>query len=65
MGKKNKEYIFDPLTLDYRESVVTWRERFRMAGLMFFVSIAVSFFYLWLYTVVFGQELPKTIILKK
>lgn len=65
MGKKNKEYIFDPLTLDYRESVVTWRERLRMAGLMFFVSIAVSFFYLWLYTVVFGQELPKTIILKK
>lgn len=63
--KKNKEYIFDPLTLDYRESVVTWRERLPMLGVLFLISIAVALFYLWLYTMVFNLELPKTTILKK
>ncbi len=65
MGKKNKVYVFDPGTLDYRERVVTWPERLRRGGLWLLGSLLVSIVYLWLYTSVFGLELPKTTLLKK
>ena len=65
MAAKLKEYEFDPETLDYRERVVTFRERFRKVMFVFLSSFAVALFYLWLYVGVFGLELPKTTLLKK
>ncbi len=65
MGKKNKVYVFDSSTLDYRERVVTWRERFHRVALWLLGSFLVAIFYMWLYVGVFGMELPKTTLLKK
>lgn len=65
MGKKNKVYVFDPGTLDYRERIVTWREHLRRGGLWMLGSFLVFLVYLWLYAGVSGLELPKTTLLKK
>ena len=65
MGKKNKVYVFDPGTLDYREHTVSWWARARRWLLFFLGSILVAILYLWLYAGVFGLELPKTTLLKK
>lgn len=65
MGKKSKIYVFDPGTLDYREQVVTWRERAGRFFLFLLGSLLVAIFYLWLYAGVLGLELPKTTFLKK
>ena len=65
MGKKNKDYVFDPGTLDYREHIITWQERARRGALFLLGSLLVAIFYLWLYAGVLGLELPKTTFLKK
>ena len=65
MGKKHREYIFDPQTLSYRENIVSFRQRTRRLLLSFAGSFLVALFYLWLYISVFHLELPKTTMLKK
>lgn len=62
---KNKNYIFNDRTLMYEI-----RKRSRMSQVfksatIFALSVAMSVLYFWLYTSVFGLELPKTVLLKK
>ena len=62
---KSKNYIFNDRTLMYEI-----RKRSRMSQVfksasIFALSIAMSVLYFWLYTSVFGLELPKTVLLKK
>ena len=62
---RNKNYIFNDRTLMYE---IRKRSRmlqvFRSAGVLV-LSVAMSVLYFWLYTSVFGLELPKTVLLKK
>ena len=62
---RNKNYIFNDRTLMYE---IRKRSRmlqvFRSAGVLV-LSVAMSMLYFWLYTSVFGLELPKTVLLKK
>ena len=62
---RNKNYIFNDRTLMYEI-----RKRSRMSQMFKSVailasSLAMSVLYFWLYTSVFGLELPKTVLLKK
>ena len=62
---KNKNYIFNDRTLMYE---IRKRSRvsqvFKSASILA-LSLAMSVLYFWLYTSVFGLELPKTVLLKK
>ena len=63
---KSWKYIFNKDTLSYemvRER--TARRRFIKSILLFIGSIAAAFLYVWIYTSVLGQDLPKTVIIKK
>ena len=62
---KNKNYIFNDRTLMYEI-----RKRSRMSQVfksasIFALSLGMAVLYFWLYTSVFGLELPKTVLLKK
>lgn len=59
------KYIFNKDTLTYEVYTSSGKLKF-MKGLSVFVaSVAAAFLYLWLYTSVFGWDLPKTAFLKK
>ena len=62
---KSKHYIFNSKTLMYEV-----RKRSRMSQVfksatVFALSLGMAVLYFWLYTSVFGLELPKTVLLKK
>ena len=61
---KFKKYIFNPDTLSYELTERSTR-RFLKSMLLFAGSIAAAFFYVWIYTSVLGNDLPKTMIIKK
>ena len=64
MAKGNR-YIFNSVTLSYevKKRSTLWRVArllLRLCG-----SAALAVFYLWIYTAVFGMELPKTYLIRK
>lgn len=62
---KSKQYIFNKETLSYEvRKRSKWSRMLRVMALIG-SSMALAVFYMWLYTSVFGAELPKTAILKR
>lgn len=59
------KYIFNKETLIYEECTSSGKLKIAKSLLVFAASVAVAFLYLWLYTSVFGWDLPKTAFLKK
>ncbi len=62
---KFKKYIFNPETLTYEPTERSARRRVLKSVLLFAGSIAAALFYVWIYTSVLGNDLPKTVIIKK
>ena len=62
---KDKKYIFNPKTLSYEVKRRSMRSRALRIVAMTAVSLGMAMLYFWLYTGVFGLELPKTVLLKK
>lgn len=60
-----KKYVFNPKTLSYEVKKRSRRSRALRTVTMFVMSLGMAMLYFWLYTGVFGMELPKTILLKK
>ena len=60
-----KKYVFNPKTLSYEVKKRSRRSRALRTMTMFVMSLGLAVLYFWLYTGVFGMELPKTILLKK
>lgn len=60
-----KKYVFNPKTLSYEVQKRSRRSRALRTVTMFVMSLGMAVLYFWLYTGVFGMELPKTILLKK
>ena len=60
-----KKYVFNPKTLAYEVKKRSRRSRALRTVTMFVMSLGMAVLYFWLYTGVFGMELPKTILLKK
>lgn len=61
---KFEKYKLNPETLLYEIQEVSKRSRFMKAVAFVVASAALSFVFFWLFTAVFGFELPKTILLK-
>ncbi len=61
----SKKYRLNPETLLYEIEMVSARSRFNRIAVLVTSSLAMTFFYLWLFTSVLGVELPKTTILKR
>ena len=64
MSESQRQYTFNPITLQYEETVVTKRKKILRAGAFFVVSLALTAFYAWVYLDVLGFAPPKTAILK-
>lgn len=64
MAKSNR-YVFNKETLSYEEKKRSGLLRLGRLFLFMGGSVAVAVFYMWMYTSVFGLELPKTMLLKK
>lgn len=62
---KSKQYIFNKETLSYEIRKRSKWSRMLRAMALVGSSMALAVFYMWLYTSVFGAELPKTAILKR
>jgi len=62
---KVKKYTFNPKTLSYEVKKRSKRSRIVRSIAVFAGSIALALVYFWLYTSVWGFELPKTAMLKK
>lgn len=62
---KFKKYIFNSETLSYELMEKPARLRFLKSASLFLASIAAAVFYVWIYTSVLGNELPKTVIIRK
>lgn len=62
---KSKQYIFNKETLSYEVRKRSKWSRMLRAMALVGSSMALAVFYMWLYTSVFGAELPKTAILKR
>lgn len=62
---KSKQYIFNKETLSYEVRKRSKWSRMLRAMALIGSSMALAVFYMWLYTSVFGAELPKTAILKR
>lgn len=62
---KSKQYIFNNETLSYEVRKRSKWSRMLRAMALIGSSMALAVFYMWLYTSVFGAELPKTAILKR
>ena len=62
---KFRKYSFNPETLMYELREVSRRTIFAKATLVFLGSVALAVLYIFLYTSVFGQELPKMTILRR
>lgn len=60
-----KKYVFNPKTLSYEVKRRSRKSRALRTAVMFAMSLGMAVLYFWLYTGVFGLELPKTILLKK
>ena len=60
-----KKYVFNPKTLSYEVKKRSRSSRALRTVTMFVMSLGMAVLYFWLYTGVFGMELPKTILLKK
>ena len=58
-------YTFNKDTLTYEEYNCSGKKKLLRAVALFAASVAAAFLYLWLYTSVFGYELPKTALLTK
>ena len=62
---KSKNYIFNDQTLMYEIRKRSKLSRIIKSATVFAASLGMSVLYFWLYTSVFGLELPKTVLLKK
>lgn len=62
---KSKKYIFNSRTLTYEVKRRSRRSRIFRYAAFFTSSLGLAVLYFWLYTSVFGLELPKTALLKK
>lgn len=60
-----KKYVFNPKTLSYEVKRRSRGSRALRTVAMFALSLGMAVLYFWLYTGVFGLELPKTVLLKK
>lgn len=60
-----KRYVFNSKTLSYEVKKRSRKLRALRTVAMFALSFGMAVLYFWLYTGVFGFELPKTILLKK
>ena len=60
-----KKYVLNPKTLSYEVKKRSRSSRALRTVTMFVMSLGMAVLYFWLYTGVFGMELPKTILLKK
>ncbi|MCQ2143765.1 MAG: M23 family metallopeptidase [Bacteroidales bacterium] len=63
--KKARKYILNPETLNYELTKISRSRVFARTTLLALGSVLMFFFYLWLYTDVFGLELVKTTLLKR
>lgn len=62
---KNKRYVFNDKTLEYEVYKRSVWLRFLKSAAVFALTLGLAVLYFWLYTSVFGLELPKTALLKK
>ena len=62
---KSKNYIFIDQTLMYEIRKRSKLSRIVKSATVFAASLGMAVLYFWLYTSVFGLELPKTVLLKK
>lgn len=62
---KNKKYTFNDRTLTYEVQRRSRMSQLVKSATVFALSAGLAVFYFWLYTSVFGLELPKTALLKK
>ena len=62
---KSKNYIFNDQTLMYEIRKRSKLSRIFKSATVFAASLGMAVLYFWLYTSVFGLELPKTALLKK
>ena len=62
---KSKNYIFNDQTLMYEIRKRSKLSRIIKSATVFAASLGMAVLYFWLYTSVFGLELPKTALLKK
>ena len=60
-----KKYNLNPETLMYEVDVEPMKTRIIKLGIYFVLSLMLAVFYFWIYSHVFGNDLPKTAILKK
>ena len=58
-------YVFNNETLSYEVKKRSKLLRLARAFLFLGGSVGLAVFYMWIYAVVFGLELPKTMLLKK
>lgn len=62
---KSKQYVFNSETLSYEVRKRSRISRVLRTLVLVGTSMALAVFYMWVYTSVFGAELPKTALLKK
>ncbi len=62
---RNKRYVFNSKTLMYEVQKRSKTSQMFRSTAVFALSIGLAVLYFWLYTSVFGLELPKTALLKK
>lgn len=60
-----KKYIFNPKTLSYEVRKRSRRSRILYSLILFAGSVLLAVLYMWIYTSVWGIDLPKTKLLKK
>ena len=62
---KSKEYVFNDKTLSYEVKKRSGVMKLVKALLLMGGSVCLAVFYMWIYASVLGNELPKTVLLKK
>lgn len=62
---KKKNYVLNRDTLAYEVKVRSKWSRFTKCSVLFLASILMTFLYIWIYTSVFGNDLPKTAMIKR
>lgn len=61
----SRKYVLNPRTLAYEVKNRSKKMRVIRSVALLAASVALAVFYFWIYTSVFGLELPKTLMLKK
>lgn len=61
----SRKYVLNPRTLAYEVKNRSKKMRVIRSVALLAASVALAIFYFWIYTSVFGLELPKTLMLKK